>query len=143
MRFLSIALVAGCELADAPCDEPGGCPGTVVVDLSGDAPSFSMEGTGDVVPDVLSVVHRLDCSDRQTVWDVDDIPDLGDPIVYGELPDRATEQLEPVPLEEGGDYEVLFMKTMIFGGTLGVEGWSAIFTWGEPGSVRSEDPDCL
>ena len=142
MRFLSIALVAGCETVDATCDDPRGCPGTVVVDLSGDAPTFTMEGTGDVVPDVLSVVKHVDCSPRDFVWDVKRIPNLDAPIVYGRLPDRAKEELEPVPLEEGEDYEVMFAKTMLLGGTFGTEAWSATFTWGEPGSVRSEDTGC-
>lgn len=139
MRILWLVLAIGCG---SPCEDPGACTGTVVVNLGGDTPSFSMEGTGAVVPDTLTVALRTSCTDGRVVWNVEQIPDLGGPIVYGELPDGAIEEPEPIALEEGEDYDVVFSKALGASRSVVVEGWSALFTWGDPNSVRFEDADC-
>ena len=132
MRWLFAVTAIGC--GSAPCSREGACVGGAVVDLSGERPAFWMEGTGDVVPDTLDVVRVESCDRGSTVWSIRRFPEPEAPIVYGEPPARAREEIEAQVLELDRDYVVTFSRAFSPSASESVDGWAAAFTWGDPDS---------
>ena len=149
MRYLFLLSTVGCLYEpNLPCAEDGECPGNVVVDQSGDLPTFSLDEIGEVTPEALHISLVKSCTEMEEAWKIYHLQDPEVPIVYGELPDRAKEEFEPKPLKEGADYEVFFMAkgrptvvNVAQGPRAGPSEWEARFTLGDPDSVRSSADD--
>ncbi|MCB9674846.1 MAG: hypothetical protein H6737_07000 [Alphaproteobacteria bacterium] len=163
MRALVPALVflAACQAATDPCwteeNAPSRCIGAIAIEPGdGTTPTFSLEGTGAVVPDVLMVIEADGdgCGGGSNLWELSRIPEEAalQGIAYGEVPEGARERVNEfrspdgslIALELGQTYSATFVaKDRLSASGAGDADWTGVFVAGDPDSFASFSDACL